>query len=254
VGLAKEEKSKRVALFEEIQSKKHPFEKVASKKGHIFVIYRVLAHCFEISYAVNDSSDHSFVLIFWQLFFNLYFESKCENDKIEQFGSFFLDIAQSRDIIFSEIIERMTDLSAFYKKKADDDEKYSFYETIYYAMNLWMKNTEKNASSFIEKIPTLPDYYQTKYLLAIIKNPLFGDYTALIIPKENNHDDYVSLSNIYPSLYLKSITKKKSGTQRKKAGARISYIPQDEIKQSIVCKTNQIFEKFKNNIISINNV
>ena len=82
IGVAKEEKYRRIGLIDEMISKKLPFEKIASKKGYVFVIYRILSHCFELSYDMNTSSDHSFILNFWKLFFDLYFESKSNNSSI----------------------------------------------------------------------------------------------------------------------------------------------------------------------------
>ena len=158
-----------------------------------------------------------------------------------------------RDAIFAQIIDRLTDLSSFYKKLGEDDDKYEIFEKIYYAMNLWMKHTEKNINTFLQKIDGLPEYYCSKYLLGCIKDPLFNENTELIIKKEKNQHDYVLLSNIYPSLYLKSISKKKA-IRKKPVGVRISYVPQDTIKKLKQTETNQILENFQHNHLSIENV
>eukprot|EP01080_Neovahlkampfia_damariscottae_P002015 gene2015-1522_t len=250
LGLAKEEKYKRLGIIEDMSNKKYPFEKAASKKGYVFVIYRILAHCFELTYDMTIESDHSFILNFWKLFFDLYFESKKTKDSIDNFGSFFLDITP-RDSIFGQLIDRLTDLSSFYKKLGEDDKKYEVYDKIYYAMNLWVKHTEKNCNSFLKKINELPEYYCSDYLIGCIEKPLFNENSELIIKKEHNQHDYVLLSNIYPSLYLKSITKKK--IERKKPVVRVSYVPQDEIKKLKPTMTNQILENYQINSLSIDN-
>jgi hypothetical protein len=169
------EQTHRRALANLWSEKKKPLEHVmkefhksmnSTSQPHEMSIYRTLAHCLVHSRdLVTSSPDHnhtleSCVILFWQLFFNLYFESVQMDQLGDQrrvvkfFGFAFLDSIRSRNDLLQDIVASLDKLARHYAYKiqkmeveATNEEAaellrlYNRLHHAYTAMSLWIKES-----------------------------------------------------------------------------------------------------------------
>ncbi len=181
---------------------------------HELSIYRVLAHCLAHSRdLVGSTADQtnmleSCVILYWQLFFNLYCESIPGDNSTDQsrkvvkfFGFAFLDAVRYRSELMHDMVTTFGKLAQHYGFKIQRLESamdqvpgaseliqiYNRLHRTYTAMSYWIKDSATNFYMFIGKIQNLPQHTESARLFSVINEICYMDHKVLwfdLVPLE----------------------------------------------------------------------
>ena len=235
IGLSKSEFHKRQQVANMVYDSKLSMEAVGKKNDGVkYAIYRILAYCITFSdqiINVNTLPDttqelvkhdiHSCLPLFWQLFFNLYFEKQVTPlNTVRFFGYQFFEIPNKQKI-FTAIFEKLEQLKKYYNEVGNTPNPPGYSSTIglvniYHAMLMWLKSTKDSFTSFIDQISRIPDYFMPVKLVSAINEEVARDPTLLwldildisMIEKRHSSQASTYLPLLYPNLNTSALNRR----------------------------------------------